>query len=391
MPKKSVVKSKQKAKLFEWRRVGKWASLSLAGAIFISASFFFYLSFSVLDSNRFMNIMGPLIQKPVIQKEIATDMTNALFEQVDVEKITADALPPKISFLAPAVFGQIKKYTEGAIEAVIKNDKFQTVWNDVLKTTHDGLVTGLREYKGDGTININDLYKKLQKKIDNPKLQFIDGVQLPNSIGNITIIEASWLPIAHNVVANIYAYRTIAITLMLLSVILAIWLSLDKRRAIIQVGLMLAILSAVMLVSVRIARMTLLQSVDSSHLAAANEVWDAVVSPFAWQLVGYAVVSLFVVVVAWLSGSSKSALKFKMHFDQLLAGRLHKALFAKENSLTKWVGGHDKALMITASLLAVALLLFIDLNWINLLLMAIVYILVLTAINVLSPTKKRKK
>lgn len=390
MPKKSPAKKSVQPKSNKARSVVKWFCLSLAGAIFISTSLLFYLSFSLLNTNRFMDIAGPLIQKPSIQKVIATDMTNALFEQVDVEKITADALPPKISFLAPAVYGQVKKYTESTIEIVIKNEKFQNVWNDTLRNSHSALVTGLREYKGDGKVNIDDVYKNLQQKIKNPKLDFIDSVQLPNSIGSITIIDASWLPIAHNVVSNIYLYRIMAVVLLVILLAVVIWVSSSRRKALIQTGLMLATLSLLMLVGIRLAKTILLSNVDASHLEAANDVWETVIGPFTWQVLGYMFVALVVTAIAWMSGNTKTAMIIRKKFNQALAGKLHKALFAKENHFTKLIASRFSLLIVLVSIGFVVSLLIINLSVLNVIITGLVYLLLITAISILAAPKARK-
>lgn len=380
----------------DWRGVGKWTSIVLASALFVVASFMLYATLSLVNTDRFVNIAGPLIEKPAVQKAIATKTTDALFERANLEQLAADALPERIDFLAPTIENQAKSYTQQTIENVIKSEGFQSFWQSSLRKSHNRLITDIRDYKGDGTISIEDVYTNLQGKVKDPKLQFLQDVKLPSRIGNVTVLQVDWLPQASYVVSNIYVFRVLAIALFAVLLTLSIWLGRDRRKTFMQIGAILAVLSIIMLFSIRVARMSVLGDVNPQYEEAANDIWAALTQPFAWQLVASMVIALAVIVVAWVGGDSKTAAVIRKKFDDIFAGKFHKALFAKENGLTIWTEKHKKALMTVVGAGFVISLFIIKLDPLSLILAAVVSIVLVIIIDLLSAdntksVKQRRK
>ena len=304
---------------FRWQSIIKWLSFSLAGALFLVGSLVFYVYFSLIETNRFMEITGPLVEKPAVQKALATKMTDSLFEKVDVEKIIEESLPERASFLAPSIATQVKVYTQNTIENIVKNEKFQVILKDTLSNSHSAIITSIKEAKSDGTININDIYSNLRQKIDNPKLQFVKDAELPSQIGSIKVLESSWLPVAHQVVVNVYLYQAITILVLIILTAVFVWFSRNRHKAFIQLGVMFVVFSVVMFVSVRITKVAFIQGIDPTYVGAVSEVWSAFFSPFAWQLFWYGIAGLGVALIAWATGDFKLAVKLRNKTRQLLA------------------------------------------------------------------------
>ena len=59
------VETKEKSRM-SWRGFFKWVSLALAGGILAAGSIIFYVGMSLTNTDRFMNIAGPLIQEPSV-------------------------------------------------------------------------------------------------------------------------------------------------------------------------------------------------------------------------------------------------------------------------------------------------------------------------------------
>lgn len=385
--------TKQKKKHFHinGRTITRRISLLLAGGLFVIASIIFYIGLTLIDTDRFMNVAGPLIQQPAIQSAVTQKTTDALFEKVDVEQLALDVLPDRIDFLAPEVAKQVQNFTKNEVQKILASDRFQQVWETSLSTAHERFITALENYEGDGTISITDVYNRLSERLDDTKLSFLANKTLPAKIGNITVVQADWLPTAHRIVSNIDTIRIITIGLFFGLLAVAVWLSNNRRRTLISIGYIVSGLSLLMLIFIRIARNAAVGQVDPQYQAAATEAWVLLAKPFALQLVSTILFGLAIVAVAWLGGKSKSALAVRNRADALFSGRLHQSIFNKgENKFSIWVGKHQTALYITVAVLFVLSFLYIPLSFgsiLSAILLALVAVAIVQAIA--APTIKK--
>lgn len=374
-----------------WKQFAKWASISLAGAIFIVASIVFYIGMTLTNTDRFMQVASPLVRQPAVQEAFATITTDALFEQIDIENLAIEVLPPKAQFFAPTIATQIEQFTKKQIQTFVASPTFQNAWDQTLREAHERFITTLKNYEGDGTINLNELFTAITSNLQSSKLEFLAGKQLPPRIGNITIIQADWLPTAHTLVSNFQTVRIGTILLFLALLAGATWISANRRRTIIQIAWMISILSFAMLLALRVSRTIFLDQADPTYLQAATEIWSVFTRPFAIQLITTLVIGLAVVFVAWIGSGSKSARKIQTSVSHIFAGNLHGAVFKNENKLTIWIGKNQKTLLSIIGVLFVLSLLFIEINIGKLLLAAGVAILISLAIITLSASDVRSK
>lgn len=367
-----------------WRGFFKWLSIGLAGVLFIVASTVLYIAMTLINTDRFMNVAGPLAQQPAVQSAVAQKTTDALFSQVDVEQLAAQALPPRAEFLAPTLTSQLKNTTQQQAQKIIASDEFQQVWQNSLRTAHQKLIQHLKDYQGDGSINLNDVYSQLSQRLEGGKLSFLANKSLPPKIGDVTVVQANWLPTAHRIVANINLLRALAIFLLLILLGAAIWLSERRRKTIIQIDAIISGLSVAMLVSLRLVRNAAVDNVQPQYQQAATEAWKVFIKPFAVELVIFIILGLTAVFIAWVSGASASAEGFRRRMDRLFAGKLHESMFKKENGFTLWAGRNRKVLFSLVAAIFVLSLLFISLTLKSFILLLVISIILALAVESLS-------
>jgi hypothetical protein len=331
-----------------------------------------------------MDVAGPLAQQPAVQSAVAQKTTDALFSQVDVEQLAAQALPPKAEFLAPTLTSQLKSTTQGQAQKIIAGEDFQRVWQNSLRTAHQTFIKHLKDYQGDGSIDLKDVYKQLSQRLAGGKLSFLANKSLPPKVGDITVIQADWLPTAHRIAANINLLRVLAVSLFLILLGVVIGLSEKRRRAVIQIGAIISGLSVAMLISLRLVRNAAVDNVQPQYQQAATEAWKVFIKPFAVELIIFIVLGLTAVFIAWVSGESSSALGFRRRMDRLFAGKLHESMFSKENSFTLWAGKYRRALFSLVAAIFVLSLLFISLTLKSFFLLLLVSIILALAVESLA-------
>ncbi len=328
-----------------WRTPLIIMTAGLAGAILISSNLLFWTARTLVETDLYTDATKALIEKPAVQKAIVDKTTDSIFSRVDTTKVLEESLPPKLQFAAPTLASQVETFTYDKATQVVSSEKFQTVWVDSNRTAHERFITAVRNYEGDGTINLSDVYSKLVQRLDGTKLSFLQDVQLPSNIGSIQVIDAPWLKQAHWIVVNLNTLRLVTISLFIILTAAVIALARQRRRMAVKVGFLYAILMLLTLIAVRISRAIVVGGVDPKYQQAAIEAYQAIFNPFVLQTVGLMTLSLVVVAVAWIIGPGKHATRLRESFNTLFENNVHGAIFGKnENTYTKWVGKHRATL-----------------------------------------------
>jgi len=328
-----------------WKKIGAIASIAIATALLVAGNLIFWAGNTIVDPQRFNAVVSPLIESPEIQQAMSKYTAAQIFQRVDVQQLLTDNLPERISFAAPALANQIQTATQSALVRVTQNESFQQAWNSGIESAHARFINFVQNYQGDGVIQISDVYNRLISQLSDTSLSFLSRVSLPEQVGSITLANASWLPVAHNVANNIGIYRILTIVLCIGCVALAIWLSRRKRRTTITIGITFAIFMVLTLVAVRIAQQQLVAGVTVDYQSAAHVVSESLLSSLILQTRVLFVLGIVIALVAWISGPYKTAVAVRSRIQLLFGGNIYDAIFgSRENGLTRWLGAHKNVM-----------------------------------------------
>jgi hypothetical protein len=342
-----------------WQKVGIVVCIALAGALLVAGNLMFWAGNSLVKEDRFVSATSPLIKQPEVQQGIALYATNQLYQNVDIEQQIQNALPPRAEFLAPPLSGQVRTATQTSLEKVLANEKFQDTWTNTITKAHARIINYVKNYQGNGTISLNDVYQNLSKQLEGTKLAFAANKTLPANVGSITLINAGWLPAAHNLVTNIDLYRFLAIIIVLAASALAIWLARNRRKMVVTLGIVYSFLMLISLLSIRVFQHVVPGKVASEYRPAAQTAVNVITHPLIIQTRTLLLLGILMVVIAWLTGPYRSARTLRGRIQILLEGRLHQALFAKENGFTRWMGNYKRVLQWLAVGIIVIIMLFL--------------------------------
>ncbi len=368
------------------RKTGVVIFLILATLLLFAGNILFWTGNTIVKTDRYAKAVEPLIREEAIQTAISSYASQQLFKTIDVEQVTAEALPPRAAFLAPTIADQVQKNAQGVIMKLLSNPKFQDRWNTVQINAHERFIAQVKQNGSDGSIDLGELYtQQIVPQLKETKLAFLADKPLPPKVGSIQIVEGPWISKLETVINNIDTWRTLALLLLIAFSAAAIWLSRNRRRTtIITLGLLFSISMFVTLVCVRLAREIVANKVDPQYADAAREATQTILHPLAIQSTTILALGLIIAFIAWVSGSSKSAKHMREVLQDLLSGKLHSALFRNENSFTLWIG-RNKAKLQWGVVIAISLaLLIIHITPTSLLLAAAVALVMILAIEVLA-------
>jgi hypothetical protein len=169
--------------------------------------------------------------------------------------------------------------------------------------------------------------------------------QLPAKVGQITVVDATWLPTAHKVVTHIDTWRTLAVVLFVVTLALAIWISRHKRRTLYLFSLLLALMMLATLIALRVTAGQIADNVDPQYADGARKAFQILISGLRTQTIVIFLIALVMSFVAWISGQSTSALAFKNQAVLVVTGKLHNTIFGEaENKVTSWAGRYKRLL-----------------------------------------------
>jgi uncharacterized protein YdeI (YjbR/CyaY-like superfamily) len=94
------MKSKKEAPKSSWRKPVVMISAAVATLVLVFGNIFFWTGRTLVDTNRYVATVGPLIQKPPIQSAIASYTTTQIFDNFNVQSYIKNNLPTKVSFFS---------------------------------------------------------------------------------------------------------------------------------------------------------------------------------------------------------------------------------------------------------------------------------------------------
>lgn len=343
------IEKAQKKHSIKWtRKLGIFLCVSLAGAILVMGNIIFWMGRTMIENDRYIRAVGPLIQEQSVQHAIAASTTNAIYSSVDLESLATSALPPRAEFLAGPLASQIPQFTNEQFQKVLATQKFQDIWINTHKKAHELMIEGIKKGNGDGVLSLNELYAQLSSSLQDTKLGFLAGRSLPSKAGNIQIVSVGFAPYIKFLLNWLTLIRIISVLLFAVLTMAAIWLAKKRRAMLIRVLIIYAILVFVSLLCFRLAREIIVSNIsDVLYQQATNDAWQVFFSSLANQSFVIIGICISASLIIWLTGNSRVARQVRSSLQLAFSGKLHEAVFGKRQhtpGFISWAATYRRAL-----------------------------------------------
>jgi hypothetical protein len=281
----------------------------------------------VTDTNRWVETMAPLAQEPAVQEAITTNLTNVVFQYVDVKGITDQAVaaltdrgvvPPAVASqlqaLAVPLASGVMSFTHDRIEQVVQSDTFAQAWEQANRTAHQELVAALTGQsstvvlQGDAvTVNIAAFVNVVKERLVAGGFEL--AAKIPAVNASFTVFQSADLS---KVQTGFNLVNTLGYWLPFILVALAglgIYVARNHRLAFIGAGLGAALAMLLTGFALQYARSKYLQGVPAAVLPpdAAAVIFDTVVRFLREAIRALAVLGVVVALGAFLTGPSVTA------------------------------------------------------------------------------------
>jgi hypothetical protein len=367
-----------------WRRAGRsflGITLIVVGCLLTPLSVVsVWARGEVTDTNRYVETVAPLADDPAIQQAITTDITNRVFQYIDVEGLTRqlfdalaqrEAIPPALAAQLPAlavpVSNGIHSFAEDQVGNFVQSDAFAQAWAEANRTAHEKLVAALTG-EGDGsvqiegdavTVNLGPVVEEVKQRLIGRGFQLAERIPAVNA--EFVVFQSDDLPKvqrAFNLLNTIGLWMPI-ICLILIG--LGIYIVRHHRLAFIGAGLGVALAMLATALALMVARRIYLDGVPSDVLPpdAAAVLYDTVVRFLREAIRAAALLGVIVAVGAFLTGPSVTATALRRWLVAGFAGlrgALSRAGVRLERA-TAWVASRARVLRVSVVIAAFAVLL----------------------------------
>jgi hypothetical protein len=291
-----------------------WTLVALGIVVGVLAVVAGYIRYQALDTPTVEETATELIRDDQVRDQIAAQLVDALFTNVDVQAGLREQLPPEQQRLAPTLAGVLRELADRGAQRLLERPRVQDLWVRSIVKSQEQLVavlnddsTAVNTEGGYVILNLQPLVIQLGERV---AIIGRASARLPEDAGHIKIMKADQLETAQDLTQLL---KRVAMVLWLVPFLLwaiALWLARGRRRAILRtIGLGLIAVGLLVLVVRKLAGDYVVDDLvrSDSVRPAVQDAWSiltALLADGGWTVLGLGVIAVFAV---WLSGPSASA------------------------------------------------------------------------------------
>jgi hypothetical protein len=284
------------------------------------------------DTDRYVETVAPLARDPAVQDAIATRVTAEIFDRLDVDAISRQAVnavladtdvPPvladRLRALVSTMARSLQDLVRNQIRSLVRTDEFATLWVRANRVTHQALVGALSGREGgaltiDGTavrLNLGPVLEEAKERL--AARGFTLAEEIPAVNPSVVVFEGddvAKLQPAYGLLERLSIALPVAAAGCLAAGVLV---APRRRRTLVGAGVGVIVAMALAGLGLVIARTMYLGSLPPGGLPpdAAAAIFDTLVRFLREQLWMLAAVGLVVAVGAILVGPASAAVRVR--------------------------------------------------------------------------------
>jgi hypothetical protein len=311
----------------------------------------------VFNTDRYVATVAPLASDPGVQEQVTTRVSNVVFENVDIEGLvtqTLDALaergvPSQITAFAGPLTNGIESFVTNAVGEIVRSEQFQQAWVEANRVAHSELVKVLEGEQAGVTLNTDSITIDLGPFIAEVKQRLVDrgfglAARIPDVSVEFTVAEGVNVASIQRATSLL---NTLGTWLPWLAIVLLVAGALVAPR--LRTGTMIAAAALVISMIVLAVVLALTRSWLVGRLTDASipvDTAQTVVGDltyfFRLSLRTTAVLGLFVLLLAWLTGPSAPARGLRRGITNAAAairGRVSPG--SQPSAVERWFGRYE--------------------------------------------------
>jgi hypothetical protein len=289
-----------------------------------------------LNSNaRWVEIVGPIGKNPTVINALSAYAADQVVTLLQVQQRAQTALPSQVQFLAAPLTQVMRNFMQTQVANAMRTDQFQQAWITVSSAAHTQIVAALRGQSqtltiSNGTLTLDlipiiskglqvvtaQLSNLLPPQVHLPDLSSTQSVQqgiqklsqalgitLPPDYGQVVLLQSAQLATAQQMVRLLDIFSILLPLLTLVLLVATIWLALDRRRILIELGIGIVILFLLAKIGIAYLEQTVLSSItDPTAKSVAQPVLNQALSYIRTSTTWIVVIAALTALVAFLVG-----------------------------------------------------------------------------------------
>jgi hypothetical protein len=173
---------------------------------------------------------------------------------------------------------------------------------------------------GEVSLNVEQIFTNVKKKLDQRGISLFDSVQLPPKYENVVLFQSKTLEQVQGGVDLLQTMAWVLPFLLILCIGGAIALSSNRRRTIMRAGIWIAVAVGLQLAALKTGRNFYLDAITDAGLrrGSAGAVWDQVTMFLRQSGITVVVIALIVAIAAWVAGPSRLATRIRAGWNGAL-------------------------------------------------------------------------
>jgi hypothetical protein len=240
-----------------------------------------YLRDNVLETDAYLQIIQPLPKDPAIAEALATYTTNTLFDATSAEQTIKEFLPPRLSPLAPPLTDALQSRVHSTTKQFVQSDNFATIWAVANRATHERIINLAessqrqdRLAQAASSLDLSRLSQAVRERFGAG-----DTVLTPAQKARAAQVRIDLRQRVERFRTNVRIVRGAADVLPYLSVALllgAVAVAHSRRRTVMSIGVLLALLGASTIIAFKLVSGSLLGNIaDPIYQTAAEAIYQA--------------------------------------------------------------------------------------------------------------------
>jgi len=333
------------------------------------------------NTDQYVETVAPLADDPAVQNALANEVTAAVFENLDVEGVTTEALealaeqpdvPPRVADLLPAlavpITDGVESFTRDQVDTFFASPQFAELWAEANTVAHEQIVKLLEGNQGGAvsaqnnqiTLNIGPIVAAVQQRLVDRGFEL--AANIPEVDQTFVLAESDAITQAQGFYGTLNTLGMWLPIITLVLFVIGVVLARDRRRALVKGALGIAAAMVVLGVALTLTRMWYVETTPADILSAeaAGGVFDTLVRFLRTSLRALAVAALVVALAAFMAGPSRAAVKTRATFERGMGSARGGVEHAGWNTgrFGSWVFAHRRALQVTTFIVAGLVLMF---------------------------------
>lgn len=357
-----------------------------------------WLRTQLLDTDRYVETMQPIIQDPAVVDYLAARITDRIFTEFDVEGLLKENLPPKLTFAAGPISGQVESTTQSLVVRALSSNEFDRLWAEVNREAQVSIVRFLTTGNTDDlsvnasnqlVLNLAPIVAQVKTSLADGGLSFVNDLPTLSQNLDVEIGDASILVQARQAVRLLQIAGWLFPILAIGCFIAAVGISRNRRRTTTWSGIGLAAGALTLGILLALGRSGYLNAMADASVPidASTAVFDNYVRFLRNSIRLVMLIGLLIAAFSVLTGPTSGAVATRRTIGGLLTGAGERTGF-DTGPVGRWLATHRTVANVAVVVLGGLVFLAVDgptpkfvlvLVVIGLLLLAVIQVIVAAA------------